>query len=275
MSVPTNERLHPVLLRMLTVISVIIALATAVSLVSLVSPWVDSYGYASFGPPGTLLVVVAGWVAIALIGNIGPRVRSTERPAYRVRLEAAKARGLRGKAAMAEARIPYPPHVRAGRAIGGGALAAAAGALEAFLVAYNSDRYLGQGLTLGIGVDLAQAAATALLFCAAVAIVVGVLGLVLDTVPGVTTVPPPVAGFGATVMAPTLRVAESLPAYASPVGGVPVAMLDPGLPVVELERAGAWTHIRAENGWEGWVDGTRLAPLGSPATPPMPPMPVG
>ena len=80
--------------------------------------------------------------------------------------------------------------------------------------------------------------------------------------------------------APTHHVpAEALPAYQTPVPGTPVAMLDPDLPVMVLERQGDWAHVRAVNGWEGWVDGRRLvstAPAApSVSTSQIPPMPVG
>ncbi len=76
---------------------------------------------------------------------------------------------------------------------------------------------------------------------------------------------------------PTHRVpAEALPAYQAPMPGTPVAMLDPDLPVMVLEHRGDWAHVRAVNGWEGWVDGRRLvSEAPAPSVPTLPPMPVG
>jgi hypothetical protein len=76
---------------------------------------------------------------------------------------------------------------------------------------------------------------------------------------------------------PTHHVpADALPAYQEPVPGTPVARLDPDLPVMLLERRGDWAHVRAVNGWEGWVDARRLVSTApAPSASQLPPMPVG
>lgn len=63
------------------------------------------------------------------------------------------------------------------------------------------------------------------------------------------------------------------PSHAVPSGGLPawrapdpslapVVGLEPGLPLQVVETAGEWARVVASNGWTGWVDGRRLAPLG-------------
>lgn len=67
--------------------------------------------------------------------------------------------------------------------------------------------------------------------------------------------------------------AGGLSSWASPDGGTaPIADLAAGVELQVTERQSAWAAVRAENGWEAWVDGRRLAPMGaavaeSPASP--------
>ena len=42
----------------------------------------------------------------------------------------------------------------------------------------------------------------------------------------------------------------------------PVVNLPERLELVVEERTGAWAHVRAVNGWRGWVDGRRLLDKG-------------
>lgn len=75
---------------------------------------------------------------------------------------------------------------------------------------------------------------------------------------------------------------EGMQAWAAPdpQGGV-VANLAAGTPLAVIDESGAWAHVRAANGWEGWVDGRRLqvpaasAPAAPTPTPaPAAPMPT-
>ncbi|MBK9178773.1 MAG: SH3 domain-containing protein [Acidimicrobiales bacterium] len=57
--------------------------------------------------------------------------------------------------------------------------------------------------------------------------------------------------------------ASGLPARPGPDPSAPVvAQLAPGLVFALVERRGDWAHLRAPNGWEGWVDGRLLEPAG-------------
>ena len=68
---------------------------------------------------------------------------------------------------------------------------------------------------------------------------------------------------------PPQAAPEFVPTHKVPVGGMQatlipdpkaetLTMLDAGLPLLLLEERGDWAHVRAENGWEGWVDARRL-----------------
>ena len=47
------------------------------------------------------------------------------------------------------------------------------------------------------------------------------------------------------------------------------------LPLALVSEQGAWARVRCENGWEAWVDGRLLEPLGGiPTAPPAPPPPA-
>lgn len=43
---------------------------------------------------------------------------------------------------------------------------------------------------------------------------------------------------------------------------LPDARLDPGLQVEMIEESWGWARVRCSNGWETWVDGAALAPIG-------------
>jgi len=61
----------------------------------------------------------------------------------------------------------------------------------------------------------------------------------------------------------THRVPAEISAWAEPdPSAAPTAQLPAGLDVAVLEERGSWARVRAENGWEGWVDGRGLQPLG-------------
>ncbi|MEA3501458.1 MAG: SH3 domain-containing protein, partial [Actinomycetota bacterium] len=67
--------------------------------------------------------------------------------------------------------------------------------------------------------------------------------------------------------------AEGLRAWAEPdPAGDVVANLSGGVELQVIERRADWANVRAENGWEAWVDGRRLIPIlasgtASPSTP--------
>ena len=69
--------------------------------------------------------------------------------------------------------------------------------------------------------------------------------------------------------------AEGLQAWAQPdPTGVTIANLAGGIELRVEERRADWAHVAAENGWQGWVDGRRLA-AAQPAVPtPPPPVPA-
>ena len=68
----------------------------------------------------------------------------------------------------------------------------------------------------------------------------------------------------ATTYAPTHWVPwTGLHAWPGPDLRLPtVAVLDPDLDVQVLGWHGDWAHIRCSNGWEAWVDGRLLVPMG-------------
>lgn len=69
------------------------------------------------------------------------------------------------------------------------------------------------------------------------------------------------SGAGATTFAPTHRVpVEGLPAWQVPDGTTPAVGLAGGLELELVERVADWGHVRASNGWTGWVDARRLLP---------------
>jgi hypothetical protein len=66
--------------------------------------------------------------------------------------------------------------------------------------------------------------------------------------------------------------AAGLPAWAAPgAAGVPVALIDAGVELQLIERAGKWAHIVCSNGWSGWVDGEAITGLQPPV--PLAPLP--
>jgi hypothetical protein len=61
--------------------------------------------------------------------------------------------------------------------------------------------------------------------------------------------------------APTHRVpVEGLPAWLLPDGTTPAIALAGGLELELVQRISDWAHVRASNGWIGWVDARRLLP---------------
>lgn len=88
--------------------------------------------------------------------------------------------------------------------------------------------------------------------------------------PGAAPVPPPPPP-GPPPPSPHPVAAPWHPTHRIPPGGLvgyPTAdrssavPIDPGVPVLVVERSGDWARIVASNGWTAWVDGTRLEPLG-------------
>lgn len=65
----------------------------------------------------------------------------------------------------------------------------------------------------------------------------------------------------ATPFAPTHKVpVEGLPAWQVPDGSTPAVGLAGGLELELVQRVADWGHVRASNGWTGWVDARRLLP---------------
>jgi RsiW-degrading membrane proteinase PrsW (M82 family) len=64
--------------------------------------------------------------------------------------------------------------------------------------------------------------------------------------------------------APTHRVPpEGLASWQAPNPAGPSTLLAGTLPLQVIERVGEWAHVRASNGWTGWVDARRLVQLGA------------
>jgi hypothetical protein len=58
---------------------------------------------------------------------------------------------------------------------------------------------------------------------------------------------------------------EGLDAWVNPdAGAEPASELAGRTEIQVLATAGAWARVRADNGWEGWVDGRLLEQLSSP-----------
>jgi len=77
---------------------------------------------------------------------------------------------------------------------------------------------------------------------------------------GAATVAPPPA------FAPTHRVPPGgLPSWAAPDPAGPSTQLTAGLELEVVTRVADWAHVRASNGWTGYVDGRRLEPKDPPA----------
>lgn len=73
--------------------------------------------------------------------------------------------------------------------------------------------------------------------------------------------PPPVtiSGPAAYAAPPRARVpAGGTLAWPAPDPAAPAIRLAPGLELEVVHQQGAWTHVRASNGWMGWVDGRIL-----------------
>jgi hypothetical protein len=260
--------------------SIVAAIVGVLMFLTIPMPWVEESYVISHGPLIGILVGVLAVVAGTLMGNDGPRVRSTERAATRQRVDALKAQGYSVREATRLGRPTYTLRRRAGRLFGGGVLAVASGVVELAAISYNMDEIDRLGLTPAFGATLATFASWALLACGVGAFVIGVVAA-SATPETVTTGAPayaaPMPIQAPTTWAPTHHVPdEALPAYEVPVPGTPVAMLDPELPVMVLEHRGDWAHVRAVNGWEGWVDARRLVSAAPAASAPgIPPMPVG
>lgn len=84
--------------------------------------------------------------------------------------------------------------------------------------------------------------------------------------------PEPAAGVAAAAAFAPFRVrvpARGLPAFAAPdPGGPPVATLAGGIELTVFEKVRDLVHVRADNGWEGWLAGDPLEPVAP--TPPQP-----
>jgi hypothetical protein len=53
---------------------------------------------------------------------------------------------------------------------------------------------------------------------------------------------------------------EGLPAWQVRDGRTPAVGLAGGLELEQTQRIADWAHVRASNGWTGWVDARRLLP---------------
>ncbi|MGZ5128240.1 MAG: SH3 domain-containing protein [Actinomycetota bacterium] len=250
-------------------------LAGMFALFSISMPWVEESYVFSHGPLLNVVVFVLALVAGTLMSSHGPRVRSTEKLATRQRVDAFRGQGYSLREATRLGRPMYTLRQRAGRLFGGGVLAVTLGVIELAVVSYNLHEIDRLGVTPSTGPALATFVAWTLIAGGIAAFVIGVVAIsatpeVLSIAGTAYATPAPAA------WTPTHHVpAEALPAYQAPMPGTPVAMLDPDLPVMVLEHRGDWAHVRAVNGWEGWVDGRRLVSEAPAAAPTLPPMPVG
>jgi hypothetical protein len=256
------------------------AFAGCLALFSIPMPWVEESYVISHGPLLNVVVFILALAAGTLMQKHGPRLRWSERAATRQHVATLRAQGYSVREATRLGRPLFTLGRRAGRLFGGGVLAVALGVIELAVVSYNLDEIDRLGVTPSIGPAIATFVAWVLIVCGVAAFVVGVLatsarpetvaiGGFADATQAPMQAPP--------AWAPTHHVpAEALAAYQAPLPGTPVAMLDPNLPVMVLERRSDWAHVRAVNGWEGWVDGRRLV-SDAPAVsePAIPPMPVG
>ncbi len=76
----------------------------------------------------------------------------------------------------------------------------------------------------------------------------------------------------ATPFTPITRTPpEGLPSWASPDAASASAPVNGNVALEVVQRVDDWAHVRASNGWTGWVDGRRLVPLAPPPPPPPPP----
>ena len=95
-------------------------------------------------------------------------------------------------------------------------------------------------------------------------------------VDGRTLVPLAAAAVGSAPVAPSAPVAAPFaPTHQIPAGGLEVRdRPDPAVPALTTSPegqavqvvggGGGWTQVRFDNGWEGWVDGSRLVAWGTP-----------
>lgn len=261
------------------VLSIVVVIAGLAVFVTLPMSWVEEPYVISHGPILSFVIAIAAMLTADLLDKAGPRVRWSERRAFRAEVAAYRAQGMSQGQATSAARPPYAPRTRAARIIGGGVLSAALGAVELWLVAYNLDNIRTRGFTPAFAPDLASIAGWALVVIGVTAVIIGIVGMSVTpgSLPAAATGAVPAAFVTSTPFVASHRVPDSpIPAYATPAPGTPVAMLDPRLSLMVIEGRGDWTHVRAENGWEGWVDGRQLVSLTSaPPVPQIPPMPVG
>jgi hypothetical protein len=261
-----------------TAAGVVTVLAGCLAFFTIPMPWVEESYVISHGPLLNLIVFILALVAGTLMQNHGPRVRWGEKTATRQRVDALRREGYSIRAATRLGRPIYTLRQRAGRLFGGGVLAVALGVVELAIVSYNLDEIDRLGVTPSTGPDAATFVAWTLIVGGIAALVIGVVAasatpetLTIGSTAYATPMRAP------TAWAPTHHVPpEALPAYQAPMSGTPVAMLDPDLPVMVLDHRDGWAHVRAVNGWEGWVDGRKLvSEARTPSASTIPPMPVG
>jgi len=71
---------------------------------------------------------------------------------------------------------------------------------------------------------------------------------------------PPVAAPALPIFARTHTIPhEGIAAWTVPDPQTPNIMLPGDIPIMLVERSGAWARVLAENGWSGWVDGRRFS----------------
>lgn len=251
-------------------------LAGCLAILTIPMPWVEESYVISHGPLLNVVVFALALVAGTLMQKHGPRVRWSGRAGTRERVGALRSQGFSVREATRLGRPMYTLRQRAGRLFGGGVLAVALGVTELAVVRYNLDEIDRLGVTPAVGPDVATVVAWTLIAGGIAAFVIGVVAASASpevlSIAGIAYVSPAPTAWAPSHHVPT----EALPAYQAPMPGTPVAMLDPDLPVMVLERRDDWAHVRAVNGWEGWVDGGRLVPEAPvPSAPAIPPMPVG
>lgn len=147
--------------------------------------------------------------------------------------------------------------------VGGAVPSLALGGLDIWLRIDNLSMLTGESASVGFGLWLALAGGIAVVLGAVGALIQAararpseVSGEVAPPPPPPTEVPPPAP--------PAPKATHRVPAGGMPATARPdptaevITTLDGGLPVQVLEIRGDWAHVRAENGWEGWVDARKL-----------------
>ena len=140
--------------------------------------------------------------------------------------------------------------------VGGALPAMALGGLDIWLRIDNLSMLNGESASVGFGLWLALAGG--------IVVVIGALGAIVQAA---RAVPVELPAAGSAPVAPSWAATHRAPADGMPATPRPdptaevISTLAGGLPLQMLEIRGDWAHVRAENGWEGWVDARRLEAL--------------